>query len=97
MSTKQNKKLYRVRVDTILLVLADNEGEAKKETLSEYLFEHMKENNENCRVVCEITSMGQIPPGWIDRVPYGNHLSRLVEGITAGEFILRRLFNSRNR
>ena len=89
-----SKKLWKIKVEYHLVVLADDAREAKKQTLQSWADMELNErSSNNMSVVCEIKTLGAVPPGWMDRVPYAKHLSRLLEGVSVKEFIQRRLFN----
>jgi hypothetical protein len=94
MKTMSNKKLWKVKVEYHLVVLAEDKKEAKKQTLQEWAALELLQNTaKNMSVVCEVKTAGSVPPGWMDRIPYGRNLSRLLENITVREFIQRKLFN----
>lgn len=93
----KTKKLFRIKVDSVIFVLAENKGEAITDTIRYYLSQHLSENPHEIQIVAEVRSLGNVPGGWLDRVPFGKHLSRLLENVTVREFINRRLFEEKNR
>jgi hypothetical protein len=91
-----SKKLWKVKVELPLLVLGEDKKEAKRVALESILSE-LQDSYRKLRVVCEVTNKGSVPPGWLDRIPYGRFLSRLLEGRTVREIIEHRLFVPRDR
>jgi len=85
------KRLFKIRVDTYMMVLASNKSDAVKEARDSLLLE-LTENKQALDVVCEVRHTGAVPPGWMERIPYGRNLNRALEGRSVREFITRKLF-----
>ena len=91
---KRPKRLYKIWIQFPLMVLGEDEREAKEVALDCAQLEL----EDNLDIVCEVRSLnGGAPAQWLDRVPYGHHLSRALQGKTVREFLLHRLFEPYNK
>jgi hypothetical protein len=93
---REHKKLYRVKVEYQICVLAENIKEAVAITNSPEALEEVKSHTQ---ILCEIKNLNAVPNRWLDKEPYSiySHLSRLLKDKTVREILTRRLTEPFNR
>ena len=92
------KKLWRVKVETQMVVLAEDEREAMKEVLADYAKSEINLNSKRIvSIIGQVRHIGSVPNGWLDRIPYGKRLHRLLKEKTVREIIERKLFHDMRR
>lgn len=90
----KTQKLWKVKVNSYLLVLAPDKQSARRDVIDSHIKDEAILNRKCVSVVHEVKSLGQVPPGWMDRLPYAKYCSRIIENKTVKEFINRKLFKS---
>jgi len=91
MSNRRPKKLYKVKLDCQMMVLAEDERQAR-EVAHQCLDHEIHQRPEGIRVVCQVKHPSNVASGWLDRIPWTCHFSRLLDGKTVREIIERKLF-----
>ena len=91
---RQQQKLYKVKVETQLLVLATDKQAARRDSINSHILSELAVNKRAVSVIHEVQHLGQVPPGWMEKIPYANHFSRLTDRKTVKEFIQHKLFRS---
>jgi len=87
-------KLYRVKVEYQICVLAENNKEAKQVANS---LEARDEVEDHINILCEIKHKDNVPYNWLDDEPYSKYLPRYLKDKTVREILERNLLEPNRR
>jgi len=91
---REQQKLFKVKVETQLLVLATDKQSARRDSINYHVLSELVTNRGAMSITHDVQHLGQVPPGWMERIPYASYFSRLTDGKTVREFVNNKLFRS---